>query len=805
MASAKAILASFLVFLLVTGCGGGGGGDDDSGKSDRTSGSTNPPVADSSSPPLPADEASTEDPATPQAGDTSSPADEPAPEAPALPPNPFGPGGATEEPAQEWTVESLEEQRAVDSWEGISSQTDIVAFQAVSQSDSNQTNVPITFGQVFKRGAVMSDQMLSASMNGQAIPTQVDKKATWADGSLRHAVVSVRVPTLEAGRRPAVALNAVQASARSRRSVMIDQLLASNFDAQVVIRVNGRGYMASARQMLARAAQSGGCGPWSHECKQWLSGPLVSEWLVSGPVAGLSDPGGIGNSLNVAFHVRAYADAGGTITRARVDFVIENAWAYKAAPRNITYDATLTTGEQSYQVSDLTHYDHARWHEVLWWRDEPEVYARLNGEYIQATKAVSNYADVTPTEEFLNSVSTDFPPMENGDQKAYMPGPGAAPGIGPLPRWTSTYIVSTDRRAFAWMLANDDAVGSYGFHYRDAATGRPLDIIEHPYVTIAADSWAHTSRNENWSRDALPRCVGDCSTPYVFDISHHPSIGYVPYMVTGDYYYLEEMQFTASYVELWMNAAYRDYEKGHLVGQVRGQAWALRSISDAAFITPDDDPLKGYYTQLMANNLQKYNSEMTNGPEADNPLHVINTSSAVIYDMNGQDNVGISPWQQDFFNWAIGHAAEQGFEGAKVLLKWLSEFSIGRMTDWKYNDGGFCWLQAAVYKLQVRAGGGAPDYSSLNRAYMETYPDIYALPCNSEEMLEAWGDGNNQAGEMSGYPWSPTGFPSNFQIGLAMAADSGIAHAEEAWEIFAGRSVKPDYSNYPNFAVIPRH
>jgi hypothetical protein len=65
-----------------------------------------------------------------------------------------------------------------------------------------------------------------------------------------------------------------------------------------------------------------------------------------------------------------------------------------------------------------------------------------------------------------------------------------------------------------------------------------------------------------------------------------------------------------------------------------------------------------------------------------------------------------------------------------------------------------------------------------------------------------------QAGEMSGYPNSATGYPANFQIGLAAAVDSGSPNAHSAWKIFESRSVKPTaphaYNDYPNFAVLPR-
>jgi hypothetical protein len=60
------------------------------------------------------------------------------------------------------------------------------------------------------------------------------------------------------------------------------------------------------------------------------------------------------------------------------------------------------------------------------------------------------------------------------------------------------------------------------------------------------------------------------------------------------------------------------------------------------------------------------------------------------------------------------------------------------------------------------------------------------------------------AGEMVGYADSPEGFPSNLQPALAVAANSGIPNAKAAWRLFESRPVKPDHSNAPQWAVVPR-
>jgi hypothetical protein len=58
-------------------------------------------------------------------------------------------------------------------------------------------------------------------------------------------------------------------------------------------------------------------------------------------------------------------------------------------------------------------------------------------------------------------------------------------------------------------------------------------------------------------------------------------------------------------------------------------------------------------------------------------------------------------------------------------------------------------------------------------------------------------------GEMEGYSTSPTGYPSNMQPALAVAAEHGATGADEAWRIFSTRPVQPDYREEPQFAIVP--
>jgi hypothetical protein len=50
-------------------------------------------------------------------------------------------------------------------------------------------------------------------------------------------------------------------------------------------------------------------------------------------------------------------------------------------------------------------------------------------------------------------------------------------------------------------------------------------------------------------------------------------LAYLPYMVTGDYYYLKELQFGAIYDVFASNLGYRENIKGLLI-PTRSGAWA---------------------------------------------------------------------------------------------------------------------------------------------------------------------------------------------------------------------------------------
>ncbi|MFP5391787.1 MAG: hypothetical protein ACLGI6_09610, partial [Gammaproteobacteria bacterium] len=475
--------------------------------------------------------------------------------------------------------------------------------------------------------------------------------------------------------------------------------------------------------------------------------------------------------------------------------------AYEAQPQNFTYDAQIAVGAQTvYSKAALTHYHHARWRKVFWWGAEPQVHIKHNTAYLIASRALPNYdQSVKFSETFLNAykaawTGAKIEPMGTGLAMPAMGTTGGRPDIGILPGWATTYLLSMDKRAKDVTLGTADLAGSYSLHYRNKVTDRPVSIAEFPYMTIlgrASDTLNPATRKY----ESFPVCATTtaCTTPNSGDTDHQPGFAYLPYMVTGDYYYLEELQFLAMYSTFFSNPYYREYGKGLVKSdQVRGQAWSLRTIGEAAYITPDNDPFKPQFAHFVSSNVAWYDANYTNNRAA--PLGILTHGYAVVYD----SATGIAPWMDDFFTAAIGHLVELGNENARPLLQWKGRFPIDRMT-----GADTCWINASVYSLKVRDSSTSPLYTTIGQAFKATHPAAYtALACGGADMAAYL---KLKVGEMTGYSSDGQGYPSNLQPALAYAADASGADGAAAWQKFMARSVKPDYTQGAQFAIVPRN
>lgn len=661
----------------------------------------------------------------------------------------------------------------------------VVSFMAVSQSKQPLSNAVVTFGQPFVPGDVPGNDTVQAiTFDGRKLPTQVDWKATNQDGSRRHGIITVALPKMSPDNGILIGLYNTPGERGGDDSEPASAAVPKDINARVELDINGEPYTASFQKLAAAGVD-----------RVWLSGPLVTEWHVSGSV--VSTTGQPNDRVFVQIYVRHYAAA----NKTRVVFVIENDWTFKPLPRNITYDARLfLNDEKIYTYDNLTHAAHSRWRKAFWVGDKPKAYVRHDLNYLKATGTIPNYdPDLRVPASTVKSfyqfyLESDRDPMDVSIVVNPMNMTGGRPEIGPLPKWTVFRLLTMSPRMIKVDRGVSSLAGSWTMHLRDEKTGLPVTLADYPYLTTHPNL-------VDWDKNPLPDKTMYEGRPndLIPDWNHEPSFAFVPYLLSGDYYFLEELMFWAAWNPLRTSPAYRDYGKGLFKWmQVRGQAWSLRTLGQVSYITPDGNPLKGYWKQQLQNNLAWYNKHYSNNPNA-------NKLGFLVGLMPYNHGRALAPWQDDFFTWAISYLVKLGFDNARPMLDFKVKFPVGRMV-----APGYCWVFGAIYYLNVRESEDRPFYHTFARAYEETVNryspndsiDIRQLACGSQAMADQIGS-QYKAGDMTGYPWSAQGYPSNMQPALAAAVDAGLPSAKKAWKIFMNRTRKPDYSSYPNWAIVP--
>lgn len=522
-------------------------------------------------------------------------------------------------------------------------------------------------------------------------------------------------------------------------------------------------YQASAPTALEAARVEG-------RLATWLAGPLATEYLVQAP---LRDGSGIAHDhLSARFHIRAFAGR----PEVRTDVVLENAWSYEPSPGNQTYDVRIIAGGVSrFSAHDITHYHHARWHRIVWTGGGAEPTVVPDTAYLRQSHAVPNYNPIggASPDAVADTVAAlaraDTGPMGNAFINRYMPTSGDRGDIGPLPRWTALYLVSPHPGLRAVVLANGDAGATAPVHYRDRETDLPLSLDRHPWVALA--------HGKGRKGDAVPP-LRAAVTPWTVDGAHQPSLAYVPYLLTGDLFYLEEVQFWASYNLGAVDPTYRDGGRGLLhANEVRGQAWTMRSLADAAYLTPDDHPMKGYFTEKLTNNLRWYRKNQVN-----------RMSGAQTHGwMQGpwpRDPRMVGPWEDDFFAWMLADLVKRGFDDAWPVLEWKANFTVGRFVN---EVLGFCPMRGAPYRLVVkdRRGQALPHWHDVASA---SFDDPAACPSN-----------------INGDPDLAGGYAAIARGALAMLADVGVPKAARAYRVVRDATPALDeaFRDDPRWAMIP--
>ena len=517
---------------------------------------------------------------------------------------------------------------------------------------NGQTNRFISVGRFFKQGDIPN--FAQAVVGGAPILTQCDVKNRWPDGSLKFAIVSFVLPSVSTAGTPVSFQN--QGTGNNTGYLQQDDMLNSAYDFEAVMQLNGTvSPSISARSMLQNGL-----------FRYWLQGPIVTAVIIEdreGRSADVNTDGGTGNPLHPIFEAWFYPQG----TKVQVGFTLEDTWASSTATqsaRNQTFALNLLTGYNSpatrLSQPTFTQWAFTRWHRAFWVdSDPPAVQYNWNPQYLLTTGAYPNWdltymppaSSIAAEYATYTNLQTQFPARftipgfddpNNGGVINYNEAIDAAgegthgDWIGLTSSWDTIYLLTGNPNVQKMTIDNADFAARFPMWFREAdhnaGSGHYFDepgngsVDPYGHVVSVNARQQVTLYLSNWtSNNSLQGCGGTEYEDAVYTnaipshggwpamgTSHLPDFGYIPYSLTGQYYYLEQEQLEAGYVIAGLEGCYNlslgsmGWRQGYLglqTGLVRDTAWTLRTIAYGSFISPDDSPEQAYLADKLMNNL----------------------------------------------------------------------------------------------------------------------------------------------------------------------------------------------------------
>jgi hypothetical protein len=617
---------------------------------------------------------------------------------------------------------------------------------------------PFCIGFTFRKGDVPSAQ----SVVGDIAHLQVTPKNRWPDGSLKFAVVAGRA-ALAANTTSTIALRAGSAAPG------VDLTLADLKAAGVTAAVDGAAFGAASWAGTA----------WDAPFSNWISGPEMSSWIYRKPV-------GSDAHLVAWLEVRLYA--GGAV---EVLPWIENGYLKVANPVNKAAVFSFSLGGvlRFSAAIDLP----ARARTPLlsgaalshWLGADPAIAARHDVDYLQATEAVPAYrAVVAPDSALVTGLVATYEPLQKGnfDYNAdTMSSGGYASPIGLLPQHDALYLVANSMSIGAAVQRNGYGAGRYPVHYRDEATNRPLRFSAH----------ATTSTNYSSTGSYPARATGTAAAQW--DVAHSPSVGYMAYLLSGRYFFMEEVQFAATGNYLFSTDGVRNGADGWFEPvpggvQVRQCAWAFRTLAQALAVTPDGDAtMQGEFKASVEANIARFHSRYV--AASNNPFGMIEPD----YDYGVPGVYMAAGWMQDFFTAAYGYALAMGLPISATaqtqlaaFFAWKAQSIIGRLG----SSADYWYLNAATYNVAV-APSDTPNFGAGTGPWYSSWKQIYdataAAAASGQQAAFGTTEGRLSAEILPGADsmWG------NLQPAIAYAVRHGVAGAAAAYQRMTSASNWP--------------
>ena len=516
-----------------------------------------------------------------------------------------------------------------------------------------------TFGQALPQGAAFDALQIGS------LPTQTDIKTRWPDGSIRFAVLTTEVDA--DGSYP------IKPAFAATGHVELGQLPAE-------VRLT----TALLDQPSVTAAIPSAIAPDS----MWLDGSQVSEGRWS--VVPTDTNGQPLSGLRVLFDQRTYRNGARRleVTIENSDDTADNQLRNLAVQIWTDADHNGLLDELLFDRHDLAMGSGTRFVQRFNW-DLNSSAVTPDLEPVFASGALPRYAagvsDVIGSAFDENGqLRPEFDLLGPGDLNPYMGSGGGRSDIGPYTEWTARYLAHQHAQQADYLLRLGDLAGSWPIHLREPTDGHLVSLTERPNFWFDDRGEDHM-RSAQWG-----------GSPLSPDNAHVPGgLSLIPYLLTGDRYYADELAFWANYAVLstWpgnspTDAASRSggdaaagFGRGILAtNQVRGFAWGLRNISDAAAYLPDSDAMQTPLRRIVTENLSWLDNwaKTKTGPLKMAWLPGYGT------EVDGTQRFA-QLWMYEYLAWSIQHANDLGFVGGLRFRDQVVKFQTELFVNPSYN------------------------------------------------------------------------------------------------------------------------